>query len=66
MSSKGLVPMKLFSVGLSPSSAVCLYELLSRVMWSGGLSNWYVVLSLSVCLIYAVYVPVVPVIIQAQ
>ena len=35
--------MKLFSAGLSSSSAVCLYELLYRVAWSGGLDSWYVV-----------------------
>ena len=53
MGSKGLVPVEFFSVGLSSSSAICLYELLHRVVWSGGFDDWYVVSSLScTCSLY--------------
>ena len=56
MGSKVSMPMELFSVGLSSSSAICLYELLHCVMWSRDLDDWYVVLSLFVGLVHAVYI----------
>ena len=64
--SKGSMPMELFPAGLSSSSAICLYELRHCTVQSGGLVDWYVVLSLAVSLVHAVYILVIPFVVQVQ
>ena len=66
MGSKGSMPMELLPASLSSSSTICLYELLHRAVWSGGLVDWYVVLSLAVGLVHVVYVLVIPFIVEVQ
>ena len=58
--------MELLPAGLSSSFTVCLYELLYHAVWSGGLVDWYVVSGLAVSLVHAVYVSVIPFIVEVQ
>ena len=58
--------MELLPAGLSSSSTVCLYELLHRAVWSGGLVDWYVVSGLAVSLVHVVYISEIPFIVKVQ